>query len=216
MSRWPGAPVTWSPLRALHPSPPSPPGPSGPRAPHHPLLQVHLLCKQPLDLPVGPALPRVPGGLPQPRGGHRPRPHGEGRTPRAEAALLGRGHGAPDQLSSLQEDNCPQFLNPSPLVIPMNHETDVTFQGKNLDTVKVAGLVGYWPGSPAGAVGVGGESVGLLQSIFLQNQSSGVWCTFELSWAWDPAHKGGAPRVSGHRRQQRHQNGVAFKWTSRT
>ncbi|XP_058424041.1 plexin-B2 isoform X1 [Diceros bicornis minor] len=34
------------------------------------------------------------------------------------------------------EDNCPQFLNPSPLVIPMNHETDVTFQGKNLDTVK--------------------------------------------------------------------------------
>lgn len=35
------------------------------------------------------------------------------------------------------EDNCPQFLNPSPLVVPMNHETAVTFQGKNLDTVKV-------------------------------------------------------------------------------
>ncbi|XP_004775430.1 plexin-B2 [Mustela putorius furo] len=38
------------------------------------------------------------------------------------------------------EDNCPQFLNPSPLVIPMNHETDVTFQGKNLDTVKGSSL----------------------------------------------------------------------------
>ncbi|XP_015424204.1 PREDICTED: plexin-B2 [Myotis davidii] len=35
------------------------------------------------------------------------------------------------------EDSCPQFLNPSPLVIPMNYETDVTFQGENLDTVKV-------------------------------------------------------------------------------
>ncbi|XP_017513502.1 plexin-B2 isoform X1 [Manis javanica] len=34
------------------------------------------------------------------------------------------------------EDSCPQFLNPSPLVIPMNHETHVTFQGKNLDTAK--------------------------------------------------------------------------------
>ncbi|XP_037703692.1 plexin-B2 isoform X2 [Choloepus didactylus] len=34
------------------------------------------------------------------------------------------------------EDTCPQFLNPSPLVIPMNHETEVTFQGKNLETVK--------------------------------------------------------------------------------
>ncbi|XP_037369244.1 plexin-B2 isoform X2 [Talpa occidentalis] len=38
------------------------------------------------------------------------------------------------------EENCPQFLNPSPLVIPMNHETKVTFQGKNLDTVKVSSL----------------------------------------------------------------------------
>uniref|UniRef100_A0A8C0NIB0 Plexin B2 n=1 Tax=Canis lupus familiaris TaxID=9615 RepID=A0A8C0NIB0_CANLF len=38
------------------------------------------------------------------------------------------------------EDNCPQFLNPSPLVIPMNHETDVTFQGKNLETVKGSSL----------------------------------------------------------------------------
>lgn len=38
---------------------------------------------------------------------------------------------------TLQEDSCPQFLDPSPLVIPMNYETDVTFQGKNLDTVKV-------------------------------------------------------------------------------
>lgn len=36
-----------------------------------------------------------------------------------------------------QEDNCPQFLAPNPLVIPMNHETEVTFQGKNLETVKV-------------------------------------------------------------------------------
>lgn len=36
-----------------------------------------------------------------------------------------------------QEDNCPQFLAPDPLVIPMNHETEVTFQGKNLETVKV-------------------------------------------------------------------------------
>ncbi|XP_062930807.1 plexin-B2 isoform X2 [Cynocephalus volans] len=38
------------------------------------------------------------------------------------------------------EDSCPQFLNPSPLVIPMNHETDVTFQGENLDTVKGSSL----------------------------------------------------------------------------
>lgn len=38
---------------------------------------------------------------------------------------------------TLQEDTCPQFLNPSPLVIPMNYETDVTFQGENLDKVKV-------------------------------------------------------------------------------
>lgn len=36
-----------------------------------------------------------------------------------------------------QEDNCPQFLDPSPLVIPMNYETQVTFQGKNLETMKV-------------------------------------------------------------------------------
>lgn len=36
-----------------------------------------------------------------------------------------------------QEDNCPQFLAPSPSVIPMNHETEVTFQGKNLDPEKV-------------------------------------------------------------------------------
>lgn len=41
---------------------------------------------------------------------------------------------------SPQEDDCPQFLNPSPLVIPVNHETDVTFQGKNLDTVQVGVL----------------------------------------------------------------------------
>lgn len=38
------------------------------------------------------------------------------------------------------EDYCPQFLDPSPLVIPMNYETEVTFQGKNLDTVKVSSL----------------------------------------------------------------------------
>ena len=47
-----------------------------------------------------------------------------------------------------QEDDCPQFLNPSPLVIPVNHETDVTFQGKNLDTVQVGVLQG--PGLGAG------------------------------------------------------------------
>ena len=66
-----------------------------------------------------------------------------------------------------QEDDCPQFLNPSPLVIPVNHETDVTFQGKNLDTVQVRVLrgpglgVGLTPGlapadwkpSPLGAQG---------------------------------------------------------------
>lgn len=61
---------------------------------------------------------------------------------RAGAGLSGCGRAALDQPSSLQEDSCPQFLNPSPLVIPMNHETDVTFQGKNLDTVKVAGACG--------------------------------------------------------------------------
>ncbi|KAG8517997.1 Plexin-B2 [Galemys pyrenaicus] len=38
------------------------------------------------------------------------------------------------------EDTCPQFLNPNPLVIPMNHETEVTFQGNNLDTVKDSSL----------------------------------------------------------------------------
>ncbi|KAM4882053.1 plexin-B2 [Thomomys bottae] len=38
------------------------------------------------------------------------------------------------------EDSCPQFLDPSPLVIPMNFETEVTFQGKNLDTVKGSSL----------------------------------------------------------------------------
>ncbi|EGW01043.1 Plexin-B2 [Cricetulus griseus] len=38
------------------------------------------------------------------------------------------------------EVNCPQFLDPSPSVIPMNHETEVTFQGKNLDTGKVSSL----------------------------------------------------------------------------
>lgn len=41
----------------------------------------------------------------------------------------------------LQEDSCPQFLNPSPLVIPMNHRTEVTFQGRNLDTVKDTSLI---------------------------------------------------------------------------
>ncbi|XP_054426426.1 plexin-B2 [Pteronotus mesoamericanus] len=40
------------------------------------------------------------------------------------------------------EDSCPQFLNPSPLVVPMNHETEVTFQGENLDTVKGSLFVG--------------------------------------------------------------------------
>ncbi|XP_049740709.1 plexin-B2 [Elephas maximus indicus] len=38
------------------------------------------------------------------------------------------------------EENCPQFLDPSPLDIPMNHETYVTFQGKNLETVKSTSL----------------------------------------------------------------------------
>lgn len=52
----------------------------------------------------------------------------------------------------LQEDSCPQFLDPSPLVIPMNYETDVTFQGNNLDTVKV-GLVRRCPGERADRAG---------------------------------------------------------------
>lgn len=48
------------------------------------------------------------------------------------------GNAPPYQLCYLsQEDNCPQFLAPNPLVIPMNYETEVTFQGKNLETVKV-------------------------------------------------------------------------------
>lgn len=38
------------------------------------------------------------------------------------------------------EHDCPQFLDPSPLVIPMNHETDVTFQGQNLDSIKGSSL----------------------------------------------------------------------------
>lgn len=53
---------------------------------------------------------------------------------REGAGPLGHGPADPDQPAPLQEDSCPQFLNPVPLVIPMNHETDVTFQGKNLDT----------------------------------------------------------------------------------
>ncbi|XP_058164981.1 plexin-B2 isoform X2 [Dasypus novemcinctus] len=40
------------------------------------------------------------------------------------------------------EETCPQFLEPSPVVIPMNYETDVTFQGKNLNTVKGSLQVG--------------------------------------------------------------------------
>lgn len=55
----------------------------------------------------------------------------------AGAWQLSRAQEVTDQPYSLQEDSCPQFLNPSPLVIPMNHETHVTFQGKNLDTAKV-------------------------------------------------------------------------------
>uniref|UniRef100_A0A8C4N203 Plexin B2 n=1 Tax=Equus asinus asinus TaxID=83772 RepID=A0A8C4N203_EQUAS len=47
---------------------------------------------------------------------------------------------SPNPEDGIVRDNCPQFLNPSPLVIPMNHETDVTFQGKNLDTVKGSSL----------------------------------------------------------------------------
>lgn len=39
----------------------------------------------------------------------------------------------------------------------MNHETDVTFQGKNLDTVKVQGL-GVPAGGPGGGHGAGGAS----------------------------------------------------------
>lgn len=38
------------------------------------------------------------------------------------------------------EQDCPQFLNPKPLVIPMNHETDVFFEGRNLDTSKAVSL----------------------------------------------------------------------------
>lgn len=40
------------------------------------------------------------------------------------------------------EDSCPQFLDPSPLVVPMNHETEVAFQGENLDTVQGSLVVG--------------------------------------------------------------------------
>ncbi|XP_028934545.1 plexin-B2 [Ornithorhynchus anatinus] len=44
-------------------------------------------------------------------------------------------------IKSNMEDGCPQFLDPNPLVIPMNHETDVTFQGKNLDSVQMTSLM---------------------------------------------------------------------------
>lgn len=58
-------------------------------------------------------------------------------------ATAGPRPGSTDQPYSLQEDDCPQFLDPSPLVIPMNYETEVTFQGKNLDTVKVGAAWGW-------------------------------------------------------------------------
>ncbi|XP_045434668.1 plexin-B2 isoform X1 [Pipistrellus kuhlii] len=45
------------------------------------------------------------------------------------------------------EDSCPQFLDPSPLVIPMNYETDVTFQGNNLDTMKMGPVSSLHVGS---------------------------------------------------------------------
>uniref|UniRef100_A0AAY4ERS3 Sema domain-containing protein n=1 Tax=Denticeps clupeoides TaxID=299321 RepID=A0AAY4ERS3_9TELE len=34
-------------------------------------------------------------------------------------------------------DNCPQFENPNPLLIPVGHKTPISFQGKNLDVYTV-------------------------------------------------------------------------------
>ncbi|XP_072452533.1 plexin-B2 isoform X3 [Notamacropus eugenii] len=43
-------------------------------------------------------------------------------------------------IKSHMEENCPQFLKPNPEVIPMNHETTVNFEGKNLDPGKISSL----------------------------------------------------------------------------
>lgn len=66
---------------------------------------------------------------------------------------------SPDHFPPSQEDNCPQFLDPSPLVIPMNHETEVTFQGKNLDTVKVGESLGPSPAFPNSGPSSGDRAV---------------------------------------------------------
>nr|XP_021494600.1 plexin-B2 isoform X1 [Meriones unguiculatus]XP_021494601.1 plexin-B2 isoform X1 [Meriones unguiculatus]XP_021494602.1 plexin-B2 isoform X1 [Meriones unguiculatus] len=67
------------------------------------------------------------------------------------------------------EDNCPQFLDPSPLVIPMNHETEVTFQGKNLDTVKVSSLY------------VGSDLLKFEEPVKMQEQGAFSFMTPKLS-----------------------------------
>lgn len=67
------------------------------------------------------------------------------------------------------EDSCPQFLEPSPLVIPMNHETDVTFQGKNLDTVKGSSLH------------VGSDLLKFMEPVSMQESGTFVFRTPKLS-----------------------------------
>uniref|UniRef100_G1QII8 Plexin B2 n=1 Tax=Nomascus leucogenys TaxID=61853 RepID=G1QII8_NOMLE len=67
------------------------------------------------------------------------------------------------------EDSCPQFLGPSPLVIPMNHETDVTFQGKNLDTVKGSSLH------------VGSDLLKFMEPVSVQESGTFVFRTPKLS-----------------------------------
>lgn len=114
-----------------------------------------------------------------------------------EVGPPGRSLADPDQPAPLQEDSCPQFLDPSPLVIPMNHETDVTFKGKNLDTVQMDTVkvgAGGPPWARAGQcrwawarracwVAVSG---GLVQSRILQ------------TWSWGAR----APRLPSRHRAQ--------------
>ncbi|XP_067420426.1 plexin-B2 isoform X2 [Emydura macquarii macquarii] len=38
-----------------------------------------------------------------------------------------------DVIKQNMEEECPQFLNPNPLIIPMEHPTEVHFKGKNLE-----------------------------------------------------------------------------------
>lgn len=122
----------------------------------------------------------------------------------AGAGWPSHSQAAPDQPCSLQEDSCPQFLNPSPLVIPMNHETDVTFQGKNLDTVKVeGGLWGAGLGALRGPWGLVECLWGFFRALFLQNQSQSAWSAFEPPLAQDPASEGGALHMFGDRRRRR-------------